>query len=91
VVLEQVAHHQDAVGSARRLDHPLGHGDRLGERLLHEAVLARLEGLERHGRVGGHVGGHADRVEIGVVEQVVHARRHPCAGEARGRALAGGL
>ena len=80
VVLEQVADHQHAVGRfGCCLDHALGVGDRLRQRLLDEAVLAGLEapraasvGVRRHG------GREHDRVELRVGEQVVEV-----AGEAR--------
>ena len=56
----------------------LGVGDRLRERLLDEAVLARLE--HAHGQLGvrRHRGGEHDGVEVGVAEQVVEV-----GGEAR--------
>src|SRR4051794_13103662 len=43
VVLQQMPDHQDPAGRARRLARALGVGGGLRERLLYEAVLARLE------------------------------------------------
>ena len=68
VVLEQVADHQRAPGPLRRVDRPLGVGDRLGERLLDETVLACFE--HAHGELGvrGNGGGERDRIERLVLE-----------------------
>jgi hypothetical protein len=88
VVLEQVPDHQDPARAARRVDGPLGVGDRLRERLLDEAVLAGLQhphaqlGMRRDG-CGEH-----DRVERGVREQVVELAGQARAREARGEPLA---
>ena len=65
-------------GRPRGLDDRLGLGGRLGQRLLHEAVLAGLEHPERQLGVGGHRGGDHDGVERGVGQQVVE-RRSWCA------------
>ena len=60
--------------------------DRLGQRLLHEAVLAGLQ--HPHGQVGvrGHRRGQHDRVQVGVGEQLVEVRRGPGRGQRRGPA-----
>ena len=91
VVLEQVADHQ---GPARPLgggDGPLGLLDGLRERLLDEAVLARVEHALGQRAVGRHRRGEHDRVERVVGQQVVEVRGEAGAGEARRPALAGGL
>src|SRR4051794_24905873 len=84
VVLEQVADHEDPARRARRLARPLGVGDRLGERLLDEAVLARLE--DAHGELGMRRDrrGEDGRVARRVGEQVVEVAGEPRAGVARG-------
>ena len=82
VVLEQVPDHQRAPGGLGRGDGALGLGDRLGERLLDEAVLAGAEHALGELGVRGHRGGEGDGVERVVGEQVVE--RRPCG--ARGSA-----
>ena len=89
MILEQVADHQD-------LARPLGCGDRrfgVGgggrERLLDEAVLARLGDPDRQRRVGGHRGGQHHGVELRVVQQVLQIAGRARGGERRGQLVAG--
>ena len=77
VVLQQVPHHQHLARPPLGVDDALGVGDGLGQRLLHEAVLAGLE--DAHGLLGvaGHRGGQHDGVEVGVGEQILEAIGEP--------------
>ena len=70
VVLEQVADHQHRARALGRGGDLLGIGRRLRERLLDEAVLARLQRLERQAGVGRHGRGDHD---------ARRARRRPAA------------
>jgi hypothetical protein len=81
VVLEQVADHQHAIGRARRRHHLLGLLDRLGERLLDEAVLAGLQHPHRERSVRRHRRGQRDRVQRLVGQQLVQRGRHAGTGE----------
>ena len=80
VVDEQVPDHQDPVVVLGGLDGALGVLDGVGERLLDEAVLARLQDPLGERAVRGDRRGEHDRVELVVVEQIVEV-----AGEARVR------
>ena len=77
VVLEQVADHQHALGGARRLDGTLGVGDPLGQRLLDEAVLARLQHPGGEVGMGGNGRGQRDRVEPRIGQKVVEVGGRP--------------
>src|SRR3954453_14805392 len=90
VVLEQVADHEHPARRARRLDRALGVGDRLRERLLDEAVLARLEHADRERGVGGDGRGEDGRVKAGVAEKGVWGAGEARPGMADGEALAHG-
>ncbi len=63
------------VGLAGRGDRALGVLDGVRERLLDVAVLARLQHPLGERPVRGDGRGEHDRVELGVVEQVVEVRR----------------
>ncbi len=89
VVLEQVAHHQDAPRLLSRVHRALGFGHGRRERLLHETVLPGSEHSRGKLGVGGDGCGEHHGVELGVIEQVPqrggapHARegaRETCAG-----------
>ena len=75
VVLQQVPDHEHLARAPRGLDDALGVGDGLGERLLDEAVLARIE--DAHGQLGvaRHRRGQHDGVELGIGEQIVDLDR----------------
>src|SRR5215211_235911 len=77
VVLEQMAHHEHAFRRARSLDDGLGLLLGLGKRLLHEAVLPRLECLDGEHGVGRHGRGDHQRVERVVAEQLLQPSRRP--------------
>ncbi len=79
VVLEQVPDHENLAGVIGRGDSALGVGGGGGERLLDEAVLARLGDGDRELSVRGHRRGEHDRVELLVGEEIVER-----AGGARG-------
>ena len=80
VVLEQVADHQRAPALLRRGDRLLRVGDRLRQRLLDEAVLARAQHALGERGVARDGGGEDDGVELLVGEQLLQI-----AGEARAR------
>src|SRR4051794_9166680 len=90
VVLEQVADHQHAIGPPRRFDDALGARHRQRERLLDEAVLARLEHAHRELGVGGHRRREDDGVEPRIGEHLLEVVREPRARMARRDALARG-
>ena len=71
MVLEQVPDHQHPSAVTRRRDHPLRLLDRLRERLLDKAVLARAQHPLGELPVAGDGGGQGDRVELIVLEQIV--------------------
>ena len=77
MVAEQVADHQHQAALVGELDEALGRGGVLSERLLDEAVLARLERPLGELGVGRDRGGDRDRVEVVVGEQVVEVGREP--------------
>ena len=79
VVDEQVADHQDLAAALGRRDRPLGVLDRVGERLLDQAVLAGVEHPLGERAVRRDRRGEDDRVERVVGEQIVEV-----GGEARG-------
>ncbi len=83
-----MADHQDLPGARGRGHGPLGVGGARGERLLHEAVLARLGHGDSERRMGGHRGGEDDRVELGVVQQLLEIAGRPRAGKTRCELLA---
>jgi hypothetical protein len=76
VVLEQVADHQHAPGGARGGGDLLGRRERLGERLLHEAVLPCGEYPQCHLGVRGHRRRADHGVQLGVGEQLVELGAH---------------
>ena len=80
---QQVAdHHDPRPLGGQGLQLP-GLGDRPGQRLLHEHVLAGQQGAPGQGVVGGHRCRHDHRVQRLVLDQVVEASRHPGLGELR--------
>src|SRR5918998_3475617 len=81
VVLEQVADHQHAPRPLGGRHGALGLRHRLRERLLHEAMLARVEHPLGQGTVGGDRRGEYDRVERVVAQQVVEVGGEARAGE----------
>ena len=88
VVLEQMADHQHPAACVGRRHRTLRVGHRLRQRLLHEAVLARLEHADGQFRVGRDRRGEGDRVERVVGQQLVEVGRHPDAGKPRRARLA---
>ena len=70
-------------------DRGFGVGGGGGEGLLDEAVLARLGDPDRQRCVGGHRGGQDDRVQLGVVQQVLQLAGGTRAGEGGGQPVAG--
>ena len=72
-----MAAHQHALALARELDQLVGQLGRGGERLLDERVLAGAAGSGAKVEVGEHRRRDHDRVELGVVEQVVDVAWSP--------------
>jgi hypothetical protein len=88
VELKQVPDHEHPPRPFLGLHGPLGVRDRLGQRLLHEAVLAGLEHSGRELGVGRDGGREHDRVELGVGEKVLDVAGELRAAEDAGEALA---
>ena len=91
VVDEQVADHQDPVRRRRRGDGALGVLDRVGQRLLDQAVLAGAQDALGQRAVARDGRGEHDRVEVGIVEQVVEVGGEAGGREGRCPARAGGF
>ena len=75
VVAEEVADHQDQAALLGDIGEPLGRGHVLGERFLHEAVLAGFQDALGDGRMRRARRRDHDRAEVGIVEQIVEIRR----------------